>query len=94
MIWAVYSISILHIKFTKAKDELAKLKVRMAEHELLPHFQSTQLFQKIYANALEGRIKSIDEVTLDFSPYQMRKLIKAIEKNHPTIRSPELQKSS
>lgn len=90
----VYSALTLSKKLIKANNKIEKLKSLFKEHEELPHFQSTKLFNHYYTNALEGKIKSIDEINLDFSPYQMRKLAKAIEKNYPNDHFPEHQTSS
>ncbi len=94
ILWGVYSTLTLSNALTKANDEINELKQHFKEHEKLPHFQSAQLFRQFYRNALEGKIKSINEINLDFSPYQMRQLAKAIEKNYPNDHFPEHQTSS
>lgn len=79
----VYYTLILFKKLIKTNDEINELTSLFNEHEKLPHFQTTKMFDKIYLNALEGKIKSINEINMNFSPLQMRRLAKAIEKNYP-----------
>lgn len=88
---SLYKYHVLSKHLIRINHRMMKMEQSFLDHKKLPHFQSVECFQLIYTRALEGYYKSMDEISYDFSPWQMKKIGMAIKKNFPNGHPPELQ---
>lgn len=88
---SLYKYYFLSKHLIRINHRMKKIEQSFLNHNKIPHFQSVECFQLIYTKALEGQYKSMDEINYDFSPWQMKKIGLAIEKNYPNEHPPKRQ---